>query len=867
MFRLGILAFAAGCAWLQTRPGLPPLGWALALPPVAVLLAGWSPVGRGIWARRAALLALALLAGFFYAAWRAEARLAQVLAPQWDGRDMALVGRIVGLPEHTPKGLDFTLAVQVSTTPGATPPDRVRLGWHAQGDEPLPTLRGGDCIALAARLHRPHGNLNPGGFDFDAWLLERGIRATGSVRGQPVAAVGCAGTAMASVDRAREWVRRHLVQALGDAPYAGVITALAVGDQDAIPAMQWTLFRQTGTSHLFSISGLHITLFSALVYALVRRVWRRMPQLNLKLPAQRAGIALGLLAALAYALLAGLGIPAQRTLYMLAGAAAAAWLDRRPSPTRLLAAALLAVVLMDPWAALAPGFWLSFGAVAALLWSGAGRLGPQPAWHAWVRAQWAVTLGLAPLLLALFHEISLVSPLANAVAIPAISLVAVPLSLLAAAVPWDVLAHLAHGVVWGVMVCLQGLAALPQPVFHAAAPSPMALALAVLGAAVLLLPRGFPARWLGLVLCLPLFFPRLPAPGQGQAWLTVLDVGQGEAILVRTARHTLLVDAGPRFASGQDAGERIVAPFLWSQGINRLDGLVLTHDDLDHSGGVATLLKSHAPGWFLTPLAGQDPASLGEMGRGILALRPDALICRAGQSWAWDGVRFQVLHPPGHQYAMAGYGDNDRGCVIRLEAGARSALLAADIERLAEMNLAERGMLGPVDVLVVPHHGSKTSSTAAFLSAVRPRLAVIPVGHRNRYGHPSPEVLARYRDRGIPVLRTDREGAVLVEMGEGEWVVQTAREAGQRYWHGAGVSAPLEKGGVKPRPLPPTPPSAPTDQAMPPRSGPPAHAMRRREHDPRTPPDPPSGKRCPPVRLPTPRSVQARMPIPSAPCN
>jgi competence protein ComEC len=658
-------------------------------------------------------------------------------------------------------------------------------------------LAGGDCIRLSTRLYQPHGNLNPGGFDYEAWLLERGIRATGSVREQPVPAKGCGGVVRAAVDRAREAVRSRLRRALGEAPYAGVVTALAVGDQDAIPAGQWTLFRQTGTSHLFSVSGLHITLFSALVYALVRLAWRRFPALNLHLPAQRAGIALGLLAAGGYTLLAGFGIPAQRTLYMLAGAAAVGWLDRRPSPSRLLAAALLAVVLVDPWAALAPGFWLSFGAVAVLLWSGAGRLGPQAAWRTWVRAQWAVTLGLLPLLLALFHEVSLVSPLANAVAIPAISLVAVPLALLASAVPWDLLAHLAHAAVGGVMVCLQWLTALPQPVFHAAAPGPAALALALLGAAVLLLPRGLPGRWLGLVLCLPLFFPRLPVPGQGEAWLTVLDVGQGEAILMRTARHALMVDGGPRFPSGEDAGERMVAPFLWAQGINRLDGLVLTHDDLDHSGGVAALLESHRPAWFLTPLAGLERAALGETGRAVMARRPNAIPCRAGQAWTWDGVRFRVLHPPPHHYAMAGYGDNDRGCVIRVDAGGgsgtqASALLAADIERLSEMNLAERKALLPADVLVVPHHGSKTSSTPAFLTGVRPRLAIIPVGHRNRYGHPHPEVLARYRALGIPVLRTDRDGAVTIKLGGGALRSETTRHREKRYWHAPGRGASPE---------------------------------------------------------------------------
>lgn len=734
--------------------------------------------------RRAGILALALLAGFFYAAWHADQRLAQGLDPLWDGRDIVLTGRVAGLPEAVPQGLHFVLDVARAATPGAQPPPRLRLGWYVYGDDPPPRLAGGDCLTLTARLHRPHGNLNPEGFDYEGWLLERGIRATGTVRAFNGAAGDCPGQARAALDRSREWVRGHLRAALGDAPYTGVVVALAVGDQDAVPPAQWTLFRQTGTSHLFSVSGLHITLFAALVHGLMRLVWRRMPRLNLVLPAQRAGIALGLVAAGAYTLLAGFGIPAQRTLYMLGGAAVVAWLDRRASPSRLLAAALLTVVLLDPWSVLAPGFWLSFGAVAALLWSGAGRLGHQSAWRTWLRAQWAVTLALTPLLLALFHEVSLVSPLANAVAIPAISLVAVPLSLLAAAVPWDVLAHLAHAVVWGVMWALQGLAALPQPVFHAAAPSPAALGQGLLGAAVLLLPRGFPARWLGLMLCLPLFFPRLPAPGPGEAWLTALDVGQGEALLVRTATRTLLVDAGPRFASGEDAGARVVAPYLWSRGINRLDGLVLTHDDLDHSGGVAVLLASHRPDWFLTSLAGVVRTGLGEVGREILAARPDAIPCRAGQSWTWDGVRFSVLHPPIHHYALSGYGDNDRGCVIRVEAGGHSALLAADIERLSEMNLAERGVLEPADVLVVPHHGSKTSSTLEFLTAVRPRLAVMPVGHRNRYGHPHAEVLARYRTMGVTVLRTDREGAVSVMLGKGASRVETARETERRYWHG-----------------------------------------------------------------------------------
>jgi len=729
-----------------------------------------------------AALILAALLGFFYAAWRAETRLAETLPRHWEGRDVGVTGRVVGLPESTPNGLRFVLDVGQVNTPGAVLPERIQLGWFARVDAPIPVLAGGACINVMARLYRPHGAINPGGFDYDAWLLERGIGATGSVVGQPRAAANCTGAARAWLDQTRTSVREHLRAALGAKPYAGVVVALAVGDQDAIPGPQWTVFRQTGTSHLFSVSGLHITLFSALVFALVRWFWRRIPALNLRVPARMAGMVLGLLGAAAYTALSGFGIPAQRTLLMLVGAAGVAVLDRTPTPSRLLSAALAVVVLIDPWAANAPGFWLSFGAVAALLFSGMGRLRPPPIWLSWIQTQWAVTLALTPLLLSLFQEVSLVSPLANVVAIPLISLVAVPLSLLSAVIPWPFVATAAHIVVAAVMWLLEGLVRLPQPLFHAAAPSLPALLLALAGAGMLLLPRGLPGRWLGWLLFLPLFFPRLSAPPDGAAWLTVLDVGQGEAVLVRTARHALLVDAGPRYASGEDAGARVVAPALWRQGINRLDGLVLTHDDLDHTGGAAALLQSHRPGWLLTSLAGVPLQSLGAVGQTLCGMRPDALTCRAGQAWTWDGVRFEVLHPPAHQYTHAGHSDNNRGCVIRVQTAQFSALLAADIERLGEMNLLERGLLAPADVLLAPHHGSSTSSTPAFLAAVRPRWVVIPVGHRNRYGHPHPEVLARYRAAGVALARTDRDGAVTLRMQGDQLTLERARETEQRYW-------------------------------------------------------------------------------------
>jgi competence protein ComEC len=781
--RGAILAFALGAAWLQTRAALPATAWTAGLPLLAL---GWwlTPRhGRARHARAALAWMLALACGFQYAAWRAELRMAERLPEHWAGRDVAFVGRVVGLPETTPRGLRFVVDIAATHTPGARLPGRVQLGWYVRAGEPPPNVRGGDCIDLVARLHPPRGSLNPGGFDYAAWLLERGIRATGSVRAPPRPAAACGGTARAALDRLRERVRAHLRARLGDAAQGGVVVALAIGDQDAIAPAQWTLFRQTGTTHLFSVSGLHITLFSAMVFAAVRRLWRSWPALNLRLPARRAGIALGMLAALAYTAISGFGIPAQRTLLMLLTAAGVAWLDRAPDASRLLAAALLVVVLFDPWAALAPGFWLSFGAVAALLYAGTGRLRPPALGLGWLRAQWAVTVALMPALLALFHEISLVSPLANLIAIPAISLVAVPLSLLAAVSPWAEVAWLAHAVVAAVVGFMRVLVALPQPLFHAASPDGVAIVLALLGTAALLLPRGMPGRWLGALLFLPLLLPRAPAPAPGQAWLTALDVGQGAAVVVRTHERTLLVDAGNRYASGEDAGARVVAPYLWSRGVKRLDGLVITHDDLDHSGGALSLLASHRPAWLLTSIAGLPEHRRDHSGRQLLAHRADAIACAAGQHWRWDGVEFTVLHPPVHHYAIAGFGDNDRSCVIEVRAGRHRALLTGDIQRLGEMNLLERDALNVVDVVVVPHHGSKSSSTPAFVAATRPAWAVIQVGWRNPFGHPHPEVLARYRAAGATILRTDRDGAVTLVLGGDDIAVSRARDTQRRYWH------------------------------------------------------------------------------------
>jgi competence protein ComEC len=776
-----IIAFALGVGGLQIQPQLPEWRTLWLFAPLLAshpfISARWRPV---YW------LALAALAGFAYAGWRAESRLADTLDAGWAGRDVRLVGRVLGLPEASPRGVRFVFAVERVDTAGARVPERVLLNLYSEPGHARRIPSGGDCLALTARLVPPRGNHNPGMFDPEAWLFERGVRAQGHVTSTGADEARCAVDARAGLDRLRDGLRARLLEHLGDAPYAGIVVALALGDQNAIDAARWRLFRRTGVTHLMSISGLHVTLLGWMVFALVSLGWRRMPGLVTRWPARHVAAWSGLVVSAAYVAMSGFGIPAQRTLFMLLAVTLALCLDRAQSASRVLAMALLLVLLIDPWAVLAIGFWLSFGVVAALLFAGAGRLGQAPVWLAWGRTQWIATLALLPALLFMFQEVSLVSPIANAFAIPLISLVAVPLALAAALLPWLWPAWAAHAVIGVVMAGLAWLDRLPVAVWQVAAPTLGATLLAVIGVAVLLLPRGVPGRWLGAVMFLPLVLPRLERPEHGQLWLQVLDVGQGLAVVARTQGHALVYDAGPLYASGEDAGERIVAARLRAQGVARLDGMVVSHDDTDHSGGALSLLVSHAPAWLLSSLVDPGDGRLSGHGRSVLSQSARPVVCGAGQSWEWDGVRFRVLYPPARYHGNPGFEDNDRSCVVRIETAAGSVLLTGDLARLGEMTLLEERRADlRADVLVVGHHGSASSSSPDFIAAVRPRYALISVGQGNPFGHPDGEVLRRLSAAGARILRTDRDGALEVRFRTVGVDVGTTRPGDRRYWHAA----------------------------------------------------------------------------------
>lgn len=657
-----LLAFCLGVIWLQQQPSLPDAAWLWALP--LVFTPFLLPRAEQAWPQRVrtlGVLAACLVLGFAWAGWRAHMRMADALPPAWEGVDVHVVGVIAGLPDRDAHGERFDFRVEQVLTPGAQVPAKVRLSWPAPewiAVQIPQRVKAGERWQFTLRLKQPHGTANPDGFDYEAWLLQRNIRATGYVRekaGQTK--LGVSAHPLDGIQRLREHIRSSIGQALAGHPQAGVITALAVGDQNAIPHDNWRIYNRTGTSHLMSISGLHITLFAALVGGLAYAWWRRVPALTLRLPARRAALLIGWLAALAYTLLAGFQIPAQRTLFMLTVLVAGLWLQREPRPFSLLLLALAIVLLLDPWAVLAPGFWLSFGAVAAMMWAVLGMLGHAGKISAWVRTQAAVTIALAPALLLLFHQVSLVSPLANALAIPVVSMGVVPLALAGVIVP--PLLQPAAWLMQGVEAALQWLSAFAWAAWALPASSGLALALALIGVAWLLM-SGLPARWLGGFLFLPLLFPAVSAPAPGNFEAEVLDVGQGTAILVRTAKHTLLYDSGPALGDN-NAGEQIVLPRLRALGISRLDGLVLTHDDLDHTGGAAAVMRDAEPRRLLTSLP-----------PGHALLKRPYQPCLRGQAWQWDGVDFEMLNPTPYAYAQAGRSDNDKSCVLKISRGAQA---------------------------------------------------------------------------------------------------------------------------------------------------------------------------------------------------
>lgn len=814
--QISALAFLLGILLCQQLTQLPDLRWTsllLACFPAALFFhpaffhsARYkTPAGRWrlplLWR-----LPPLIIAGFLWAVLLAGNQLSHAFEAGLEGRDVLVTGTIASLPEVKQRLTRFEFEVDHLTgggQDGAEPVERrdsfrILLSWYQHP----PRLQVGQRWRLQVRLKRPSGFMNPGGFDYERWLFHKGIVATGYVRAphrseRQSAARNTllqAGPNGRYIDHLRERIRDAIDQALPQDAMAGMVKALAVGDRQAITQAQWQVLLRTGTNHLLAISGLHVGLIAGLAFFLMRWLWSRWGRAVLWLPAPKAAAIAAILAATCYAALAGFAVPTQRALLMVLVIMLALLGQRQCRPSHTLSLALFGVLLLDPMAVLEASFWLSFIAVAVILYGMSGRLPWQAGklqglWWRWGRVQWLVAIGLTPVLLFYFQRLSLVAPLANLVAVPWVSLVTVPVTLLGSllilvwpdAGTWVL--HLASGSLQGLWWVVDGLAAWPLAQWaHAAPPSWMLLPTGI-GIVWLLAPRGFPARWLGMCWLLPLGLWQPPPLAAGEARLTLLDVGQGLSAVVQTREHALVFDTGPRFSHDFDTGEAVVVPFLRQAGIASLDLLVVSHGDNDHIGGTQSLLAQVPTHQVLSSVVDQIPWAA-------------AQDCRRGQHWQWDGVEFQMLHP-GSQPFPGDARENNLSCVLRVQTRHGSALLTGDIEAAAERDLLSSGDQSlplHADILVVPHHGSRTSSSAPFIQAVAPRYALFPVGYRNRYGFPKPAIVERYLQYNVALLDTARNGAITFELGDeaGAHLLWTWRQQVQRYWHRT-VAMPLPR--------------------------------------------------------------------------
>jgi competence protein ComEC len=755
-------AFLAGVLALQCLPELPPWYCYSGLF-IAPLVMRW----------RLAWLPAVFLLGFFWAAYRAQDTLEAVLDARLEGRTVLVQGSVADIPRGLPnQGVRFLYQTERLDAGNGWEgfPARFRLSWYQTPE--LPAL--GERWELAVRLKRPHGHANPGGFDYERWLFQQGISATGYVRDD---------TRNRRLE-SRSWtftdgIRKAIAAYFNSREYAppglALIRALTIGDAGAIDTAHWDVLRATGTTHLMVISGTHISLVAGLVFWLTRRVWSCLGGWSETVPATRAAGMIALSAATFYACLTGLGIPSRRALIMLAVGVAALLTGRWSRPGHVLCLAVLATLVIDPLAVLATGWWLSFWAVAVIFYIASGRFGVNGLWHKLIRMHLVLAAGMLPLLLAFYQQASLVAPLANVIAVPWVSLLVVPTALVGilllavSTTAGGLLLGLAAGMMDTLWPFLTWLASLDFALLNQHQPLPWTLLPAVAGLLLLFGPRGFPGKWLGLVLLLPMLAAKPRNPAFGEVWVTLLDVGQGLSTVVRTREHTLVYDAGPAYSPGFDTGRTVVVPYLRNQGVGRIDKLFVSHGDNDHIGGVPSLLKDFP---------------VGDVAAGIperLTMRK-ARQCRRGEHWQWDGVEFSLLHPDARSYHKG----NNASCVIRIETrGGRGVLLTGDIEVQPEwLLLREMRDHLPADVLIVPHHGSLTSSSPAFVEVVRPDFALFPTGYRNRFRFPRAQVVDRYRKAGALLLDTAVHGAITVRLPAGGLppVAESFRCRHRHYW-------------------------------------------------------------------------------------
>ncbi|QWD86222.1 DNA internalization-related competence protein ComEC/Rec2 [Polynucleobacter asymbioticus] len=769
------------------------------------------------------LSACCFILGFAWNAHYAQSRLANILSIEYEGKDLVLEGRVNALPQSSPGGAKFSFQVDRAFLGKEfieSFPPQVYLSWQPAWRNPqdIPQVIPGQRWEFKVKVKRPYGSLNPHTFDFERWSFHQDFGASGSVRsGKLLLEKDIGLTEFALAMEYQRWKLRQKIQRLlsKDARYGGVIAALVMGDQNAIDQEDWRVFNATGIGHLISISGLHVTMLAGFGAMLARFLWRRNT-LPLWIPVNKFAAAVGFLTAFVYAWLAGFQIPAQRTMYMVGVVAFALWSGRNPRSFDIWWWALFVVLLIDPMAPYTPGFWLSYGAVAAILYamqSSDGLLGLptgrelELAWRYRLtqalreacRVQAVVTIALLPLTLYWFYQVSIVSPLANAVAIPVVSYIVTPLAIAGALLPdfigkWLLIP--AHTTMDCLAIMLTWMASWRWAIAWSSQPAWWAIALSTIGIVITIRPGCIRENWVsragGLALCTTLFVQPMInfnlAKGEFRA--SVLDIGQGTAVLIETKTKRLLYDTGP--IQGKDnAGQRIILPYLRGRGIDHIDRMVISHSDSDHIGGAATLLKDIHFDSMMGSLPSTNPLLANLEDRKI-----PAIPCRFGQRWSWDGVEFHIWHPHEHTVFEDQHPrkPNEVSCVLEVRNSRTSFWLTGDVEKQGEAKITERLTQAALNdlkdrtlIFMAPHHGSKTSSSQELLSALGPDQAFAQNGYRNRYGHPHPTVTARYQGMDIPFYQTPSTGAQVWEFLSKSRLKQDEvvfwRQHSKRLWH------------------------------------------------------------------------------------
>lgn len=769
------LAFLLGVCALQCQSDLLIPVWTqselLSLLPVFCCVFYFRPSQRTL---------MALLIGYLWALMFAHGYLQHRLDNELQGKEFLISGKVIDIVDQSDQSVRFNFVVDeyvaAATQNKRNMPRKLRLSWYHNKQ----LIGSGDHWQLLVKLKVPHGFMNPNGFDYEKWLYQQGIHATGYVRKSvsnqlmPGFSEGWAGL---NIDGLRQHIQK-VIAGLPDQSYAGLLQALSIGHKSLISPQQWQVLIASGTSHLFAISGLHIGLVAGLVFFVIRKL---IPASFLKsLSAQQYAALASVMVAALYTALAGFSVPTQRAFIMLCVLMLAVFLKRQAFSLNTLSLALLAVLIHDPVAVLGVGFWLSFSAVLLILLITTTRTQGKLSWIKAIKVQWVIALAMLPLSVVLFQQGSIISPIANMLMIPLVGLLVVPITLLASLMSlvfmdlslWlFTLAGQLLNVGWQVLHWLieSFIASWQQPVVPA-----FYAALALIGGIVLLFPRGFPMRFSAAVLLLPMLLYVPEKPTNSDFWVSVLDVGQGLSIVVRTREKTLLYDAGSKMGERFDIGQLVVLPYLRAIGVQQLDMLMISHADNDHSGGASSVLEQlKVKRLIVGGLTGDYSFPAGSQ----------AASCKAGDTWLWDGVLFEVLHPR-FDYVKT----NNQSCVLRVSNAQKSILLTGDIEKVAESSLLKYTAGGlAADVLIVPHHGSNTSSSMALLKSVNPSLAIVSAGFKNRFRHPTRKVVSRYSALGVEVLNTAYEGAIALQFSQNMEVnpikVKRHRKEQVHYWN------------------------------------------------------------------------------------